>query len=240
MLEATVARTKPANDPDRLTRWAEVMELVSGSAFAAYRDFVEHPDLPAYFKASTPVEELGELNIGSRPARRSGGGQSIDDLRAIPWVFGWTQSRQIIPGWFGVGSGLAAAIDAGHGETLTEMLEHWTFFQTFVGNVEMTLAKTDLRIAERYVHFFRIVEPGLRAPFEMVIAEHERTLGHITALTGGHRSTHSRSSSARCGSARHLPRSAAHPADRRSCAGHEHSTTPPTTTPPARPTTHCC
>ncbi len=183
VLEATVARTKPANDPARLQRWSEVMELVSGSAFSAYRGFVEHPDLPAYFKASTPVEELGQLNIGSRPARRSGGGQSIDDLRAIPWVFGWTQSRQIIPGWFGVGSGLGAAIDSGHGETLAEMLEHWTFFQTFLGNVEMTLAKTDLRIAERYVH--ALVDESLRGPFEMVIAEHERTLAHVTALTGG-------------------------------------------------------
>ncbi len=183
VLEATVARTKPANDPDRLRRWSEVMELVSSEAYAAYRRFVEHPDLAAYFKASTPVEELGELNIGSRPARRSGGGQSIDDLRAIPWVFGWTQSRQIIPGWFGVGAGLGAAVDAGHATTLAEMLEHWTFFQTFLGNVEMTLAKTDLNIAERYVH--ALVDPTLRSPFELVRDEHRRTLEHVTALTGG-------------------------------------------------------
>ncbi|MDQ3761407.1 MAG: phosphoenolpyruvate carboxylase [Actinomycetota bacterium] len=182
VLEATLLHQTSRVPPEVLARWDEAMEVVSAAAYAAYRDFVSLPGLSEFFSAATPVEELSWLNVGSRPMRRPGSGKTtLEGLRAIPWVFGWTQTRMIVPGWYGLGTGLRAARDAGLGPVLEEMRD-WAFFTNLLGNVEMTLAKTDLRIAECYVSI--LVEPSLQPLFDTIVSEHDLTKREVLRLTG--------------------------------------------------------
>jgi phosphoenolpyruvate carboxylase len=178
-LEATVLHKQARRSSEQGERWDAVMDAVSRAAHDRYRGLVEDPDLPAYFLASTPVDLLADLHIGSRPSRRPDGAGGVEGLRAIPWVFGWTQSRQIVPGWFGVGSGLAACPDLA---AVQEMYAEWHFFRAFLSNVSMTLFKADMAIAGRYVD--ALVDPPLRRLFYDIRQEYDLTVEQVLKVTG--------------------------------------------------------
>ncbi len=181
-LEAALLHTEARFDADTQDDYDQVMDVVSTASRSAYRRLIDDDSLVDYFVSSTPVDELGAMNIGSRPAKRSTTGAGLDALRAIPWVFGWTQSRQIVPGWFGIGSGLRAAREAGHDGMLATMADEWWFLRALLSNVEMTLAKTDLRIAGRYVE--QLVPSEHQHLFDVIRDEYDVSVEEVTRLTG--------------------------------------------------------
>ena len=168
------------------TEFDEAMEALSGAAHAAYRRLVEHPRLVDYFQAASPVEEIALLNIGSRPARRTGI-RTLADLRAIPWVFAWTQNRHFIPGWYGLGTGLATFLDVrgSRGEALLKrMFSDFRLFRLIMDEVEKTLAYVDLELARGYAEL--VADPWLRQEvFSLVTDEYHRTVAVVRRLTGG-------------------------------------------------------
>ncbi|TMC16898.1 MAG: phosphoenolpyruvate carboxylase, partial [Chloroflexi bacterium] len=132
--------------------WSETMHTLSAKAYARYRHLIyENPEFLSYFELATPILELGYLNIGSRPAHRTTD-RSIAELRAIPWVFSWMQSRYVLPSWYGVGGALEEYIteDPARLAQLQEMYRSWPFLRAFVDNLQMTLSKADMHIAHHY------------------------------------------------------------------------------------------
>ena len=137
--------------PD-LDRWATVVDSVSQIAFEKYRSLVEKEEFIGYFQTATPIDQIDQLNLGSRPSRRKST-KSINDLRAIPWVFAWTQSRTNIPSWYGVGTGFSTWIEAGKADGLAElqdMYRKWPFFKSVLNNVHLGLGRADMDIAKFY------------------------------------------------------------------------------------------
>ncbi|MFZ5493983.1 MAG: phosphoenolpyruvate carboxylase [Verrucomicrobiota bacterium] len=166
-------------------RWRAAMEAMSGAALAAYRACVhEDPGFLTFWRQATPIDEISELNFGSRPTYRRKGSVSVADLRAIPWVFSWMQSRFNFPGWYGLGSGLQAVLAQPGGEKLLrDMYQHWPFFQTLVDNAQLTLCKADMSIARVYAGL--VEDDVLRERvWERLAAEFRLTERTILAVTG--------------------------------------------------------
>lgn len=200
-LETVVAATLEAtllpqnNAPAQLPAFEAAMQTLSDSAMAAYRALVyETPGFTDYFFSSTPITEIAELNIGSRPASRKlqdPKQRKIEDLRAIPWGFSWGQCRLLLTGWYGFGSAVSAYLDGAQDEAermkrvalLKKMNKTWPFFSNLMSNMDMVLAKTDLAVASRYAQL--VADRKLRKHvFERIVAEWERTSQALAEITG--------------------------------------------------------
>jgi phosphoenolpyruvate carboxylase len=176
---------------ERLAEFEAVMAELSERAYRAYRNLVyETPGFADYFFASTPIAEIAELNIGSRPASRKPS-RRIEDLRAIPWGFSWGQCRLLLPGWYGFGSAVSSWLQEADAQAggrkklsmLRAMFKEWPFFATLLSNMDMVLAKTDLAVASRYAGL--VADKKLRnAIFDRIVEEHGRTIESLTTITG--------------------------------------------------------
>ncbi|MDO5059366.1 MAG: phosphoenolpyruvate carboxylase [Neisseria sp.] len=166
----------PAAEPDKA-----LMQNLSDRAFAHYRALITHPDFIDYFLQTSPIQEIATLNLGSRPASRKTLAR-IQDLRAIPWVFSWTQSRLMLPAWYGFGSAVEDLCrEKGRLKTLQEHAQHNPFFQTMLSNMEQVMAKTDLTIAENYAGLSRSPEAAA-VIFQMIADEYRRSRRALLAI----------------------------------------------------------
>jgi phosphoenolpyruvate carboxylase len=160
------------------------MQTVAASSLATYRELVfGSAEFFDYFRAATPLDVIELMHIGSRPAARAGGA-GVHALRPIPWVFAWTQSRHMLPGWYGFGSGLSAALQQHGEEVVGQMVAHWPFFAHLLDDVEAMLGRTDLEIAS---HYDALAGDALRAQCEPIHKEYALTAGHVLRLRGSAR-----------------------------------------------------
>ncbi len=177
---------------DDTPSWNELMARLAARSRSHYRALVhENPDLVAFFQQVTPIEEISKLQISSRPARRKSGAKDLSSLRAIPWVFGWTQSRFLLPSWFGVGAALQEEVDADPGqlELFQRLYQRWPFFRMLISKVEMTLSKVDLDLAHHYVQSLGRAESreAFEQIFEVIAKEFVLTRDLVLAITGHQR-----------------------------------------------------
>ncbi|MCA0171857.1 phosphoenolpyruvate carboxylase [Bacillus sp. RAR_GA_16] len=168
----------------RQEKWHKMMEEMSSVSLKSYQSLVFEDDgFLAYFKQGTPLPELGALNIGSRPMSRKGT-DHFDDLRAIPWVFAWTQSRQLMPAWYASGTGLTKLATTEEGlKNLKEMYQNWPFFASLIDNLQMGLMKADLTTAEKYMSLIDDEQLANRI-FGKIVDEYHRTKDVILTITG--------------------------------------------------------
>lgn len=175
----------PGPDPEEAGTWESALDAMAATAFSYYREKIaDNPDIIPYFEQATPVQEFELAKIGSRPAKRRAT-RCLDDLRAIPWGFGWIQSRHMIPGWFGVGFALGRYADANPGNLsrLREMMKKFPFFFDLIRNVELALTKVDLFLARQYADL--VTDAALRERvFGLIVEEFHRTCHMLLAVTG--------------------------------------------------------
>jgi len=179
---ATFWWENPAGQP----AYHEVIDELSAAAFSAYRNLVyETPGFLQFFRSATPITEIADLNVGSRPASRKKTDR-IEDLRAIPWVFSWSLSRIMLPGWYGFGTAVEEVMarrDNTGIELLRGMYQEWPFFRTLLSNMDMLLAKSDISIASRYAEL--VTDVDLRESiFGRIQEEWHRTVRYLLAITG--------------------------------------------------------
>ncbi|GAB3515369.1 phosphoenolpyruvate carboxylase [Pseudoxanthomonas daejeonensis] len=177
-----VSSIRPREPEPREARWRQVMATVAEASSGAYRGFVGAPRFMDYFRSATPIDVIERMTLGSRPSRRLGQDAALSNLRAIPWVFAWSQARAVIPGWYGVGSGLQAAVGEYGEDALREMGRDWPFFKTFLDDIAMVLAKGDMGIAGM---FSRLAGDALHGEFfPRIEAEHALTRDWAMRLNG--------------------------------------------------------
>ena len=184
MLDAQIrARHNALEEPveEVPEEWADAMDTMATAARAAYRDLLETDGFVSYFEQATPITVIEDLNLGSRPASRSED-RSVEDLRAIPWVFSWTQSRCILPGWFSLAAGVEAYLEeGGEMETLQEMYDEWAFFRTTFDRAALSLTRTDLEIADEYA---ALADADLREEFQPRLeGEYEAAVDYAAEIT---------------------------------------------------------
>lgn len=185
MLNAQLRITRRAREEARVRvpdDWVEAMRIMADAARAEYQDLLESEGFVSYFEQVTPITVIDELNLGSRPTSRTGE-RRPEDLRAIPWVFSWTQSRCIIPGWYALGTGIEAYLENGGDlSTLQEMYAKWPFFATTIDNAAMAMTKTDMEIAAVYAD---LADAELRETFfPRIESEYDRSVELVQELTG--------------------------------------------------------
>jgi len=178
-----VASTAPPPEPP--AEWTTLATRMAARSLAAYRELVDQPGFIGYFSKTTPIDDIESLPIGSRPARRRGE-RTLDDLRAIPWVFAWTQSRCMIPAWYGLGAALAEVKyeDRRSWQLVGDMYRRWPFFRATIDNATLALAKADMAIAAHYSELDDD-DDARRRIWQRIAAEYDRSRQVILDLVGG-------------------------------------------------------
>ncbi|WP_373232435.1 phosphoenolpyruvate carboxylase [Cohnella sp.] len=185
LITAAYLSRNPAQERSVETQWEEIMRDISVDAQTKYQDLIfRDPDFMTFFKESTPLPEVGELNIGSRPSKRKGSDR-FEDLRAIPWVFAWTQSRYLLPAWYAAGTAFSKFVngDPARLETLRTMYREYSFFKSLIDNLQMALGKADLMIARQYAGMIEDAAIKDRI-FSQIEEEYAKTQEMILNITG--------------------------------------------------------